>query len=66
MATMRTIPKAVREMRERDPQTSVTEYNLTCLVKSGRLPYVRMGKRIYIAMEILERFLNGELDKKLQ
>lgn len=60
MATMRTIPKAVEEIKAKDPKTALTVLGLRRLVRTGELRAAKIGKRAFISMESLEAFLRGE------
>ena len=60
MATMRTIPKAVKEYQDRDPNTPVTRGALRMWVKTGQVVSVSAGKFTLVNMESLEAFLSGE------
>ncbi|MCR5199629.1 MAG: DNA-binding protein [Saccharofermentans sp.] len=56
---IRTIRGAVAELRQVDPDTSVTEYTLRQLIKSGVLPVVMSGNRYLINMDTLADVLKG-------
>lgn len=60
MARMRLIKEAIAELKERDPDTALTEYALRRMVKSGQVPSVNAGNRYIVNMDVLERFLKGE------
>lgn len=60
MATMRTIPKAVEEIKAKDPKTALTVLGLRRLVRTGELRVTKVGKRAFVSMETLEAFLQGE------
>ena len=60
-AIMRTITGAIEYLREKDPQTDITEHFLRVEIRAGRLPGVRRaGKKYLLNMEALEYFLAGE------
>lgn len=58
---VRTIKGAIEELRKGDPDCSVTEYALRSWIRSGALPSVKSGNKYLLDMEILKRFLAGEL-----
>lgn len=60
MATMRTIPQAVKEYQEKDPDTPVKPSTLRRWVKAGLITSVSTGKFPLVNMESLEAFLSGK------
>lgn len=48
MKKWRTIPKALKEMKEIDPGGAITEYGLRKMVKNGEISSIRNGKNILI------------------
>lgn len=60
MATMRTIPQAVKEFQAKDPNTPVGRTTLRRWVKQGFVKSVSTGKFPLVNMESLEAFLSGE------
>lgn len=60
MATMRTIPQAVKEYQEKDPYTPVKPTTLRRWVKQGLVTSVSTGKFPLVNMESLEAFLSGK------
>lgn len=59
-ARMRTIPEAVREIKEADPKSCLTAATLRRWVKEGRISAVTPGKTALVNMSELERFLTGK------
>lgn len=59
MPTMRTIPNAVKEYKEKDPYTPVTATALRRWVKDGLVASVKVGRTILCNMESLDLFLSG-------
>lgn len=58
---IRTIPSAVREIKEKDPNSYINVPLLRKWVKSGIMPVVPCGgTHILLDMDKLERLLNGE------
>lgn len=57
---MRLIKEAAAELKERDPETALTEYALRRMVKTGQVPSVNVGNRYLVNMAVLERFLCGQ------
>ena len=60
MIRTRTIKEAAAYFREADPQTSLTEFAIRSLLKSGKVPCARVGKKYLVSLEALEAFLSGE------
>lgn len=56
---IRTLPQAVKEMREADPGTCVTLNALRCWVKSGAIPSTKAGKNFLVDMDELGLFITG-------
>lgn len=56
---IRTLPQAVKEMREADPDTCVTLNALRCWVKSGAIPSTKAGKNFLVDMDALSLFIAG-------
>ena len=58
-AKMRTLPKAMEEIKQLDPDTALTLSTLRLLVKRGELPVVHIRNRQLIDMETLTAYLKG-------
>lgn len=59
MAKMRSIPKAVEEIREKDPETCISVCVLRRWVKEKKIPSVKTGKNYLVNMDSLEEFMGG-------
>ena len=60
MAKIRTIPKAIKEIKEKDPGSYITAERLRRWVKSGAIqPVPCCGHHILIDLDRLEAFLAG-------
>ena len=59
MARMRTIAKAVEEIRNGDPGTCITETTLRTWLKMGMIPHVMVGRVALLNMDELEKFLES-------
>jgi excisionase family DNA binding protein len=59
MQHTRTIKDAAAHYREVDPNTALTEYAIRTLVRTGRVPSVRIGKKYLVTIEALEEYLTG-------
>ena len=58
-ARVRTLPEAVRCIRETDPDSALTPHALRKLVLAGAVPCIRIGAKRLVDMDVLERFLSG-------
>lgn len=59
MQHTRTIKEAAAHYRAADPNTALTEYAIRTLVRTGRVPSVRVGKKYLVTIEALEAYLAG-------
>lgn len=59
MLHTRTIREAAAWFKSQDPQTSLTETAIRTLVRSGKVPSVRVGKKYLVTLEALEMYLTG-------
>lgn len=59
MATMRTPPKAVEEIKAKDPNSSITLAALRRWIKTGAVSSVRVGRNALVDMDKLEAFLSS-------
>lgn len=57
MARIRTIPKAVAELKKNDPDCCVTVWGLRRWIKEGRIPYVKAGKTFLIDLDKLNEYV---------
>ena len=60
MIHTRTICEAAIYFKERDPETCLTETAIRTLVRSGRVPSVKVGKKYLVTIEALEEYLAGK------
>ena len=58
MLHTRTIREAAAWFKSQDPQTCLTETAIRTLVRSGKVPSVRVGKNL-VTLEALEAYLAG-------
>ena len=57
---LRSIPEAVKELKEEDPKTSITTSSVRSLVKEGKVLKYPKGKQIQVDLdEIKEYYRNG-------
>lgn len=60
LARIRTIKQCVETIRKEDPQTSISEYYLRCMVKQKRIPVFLSGRKQLINLDTLIDYLNSE------
>ena len=63
MQTLRTAKAAAEIIRERDPNTTMTEYAIRTLMDSGQLPYIQIGRKRVISIEAIEKYVNSKLER---
>ncbi len=64
---LRSIPEAVKELKEEDPKTSITISSVRSLVKEGKVLKYPKGKQIQVDLdEIKEYYRNGEKMTKIK
>lgn len=59
MAKMRSVPKAVEEIRAKDPETCISVCVLRRWVKEGKVPSRKTGKNYLVNMDALEAYMAG-------
>lgn len=59
MQHTRTIKEAAAHYKAADPNTALTGYAIRTLVRTGRVPSVRVGKKYLVTIEALEDYLSG-------
>ncbi|HAG12062.1 MAG TPA: DNA-binding protein [Desulfotomaculum sp.] len=59
MVRMRTINQAIREIKQVDPGSCVSEWWLRKLVKSGNLKSHRAGNKFLLDMDYLDEYLKN-------
>lgn len=57
---VRTIKGAFEEIKARDPKTDITMYAIRQIVKEGKIPYIRSGKKYLINVETLLDYISGK------
>lgn len=67
MPRMRTPRNAIKELKDKDPETAFTERALRRLILTGEIPSVRIGNKYLVNMETLYDYLyNGSTIKTVQ
>ena len=59
MLRTRTIKEAAAYFKAQDPQTCLTETAIRTLLRTGKVPCARVGKKYLVTLEALEQFLTG-------
>lgn len=57
---MRTLAKAIEEIKAEDPNTALTQNQLRVLVKSGAIPSVHAGRHTLINLDLLIAYLASD------
>lgn len=57
---IRTIKGALEEIKARDPKSDITMYAIRQIVKEGKIPYIRSGKKYLINVETLLDYISGK------
>lgn len=63
---MRTIKECINEIKELDPHTAVTEYNLRKLTITGVIPRVKAGKKYLIDLDTVLEYLQNPTAEKFK
>lgn len=61
---IRTIKGAIKEFKIADPKTEITEYAIRKMIKDGKIPYARSGKKILINIDNITAYINGEKERE--
>lgn len=59
MARIRTIPQALKEIKEADPGTAITYNSLRRWVNSGTIPHVKAGNTALIDLDLVFEIIRG-------
>ncbi len=62
MVRTRTIKEAAAYFREHDPQTCLTETAIRTLLRTGKVPCARVGKKYLVTIEALEDYLRSGMN----
>ena len=63
---MRTIPAAMREIKEADPNTGFTINALRCAIKQGKIPSVEVRSKRLVDMDKVYEYMNCALSPEMQ
>ena len=63
MIRTRTIREAAAYFKETAPETCLTETAIRTLLRTGAVPSARIGKKYLVAIEALEEYLSGAIQK---
>ena len=56
MVRIRTAEMAYREIKEQDPNSCISVRQIRDLMKSGKIPVHKVGKKLLVNMDILEQY----------
>ncbi len=57
---MRTLPEAIAEIKQNDPETAFTIRALRRKVNDGEIPFVNIKSKKLVDMNVIYRYLSGE------
>lgn len=57
MTRMRLISDAYREIKQEDPETALTLNALKCMVRQGKIPCKKSGRKTFINYDALLEYL---------
>ena len=58
---IRTIAKAIEEIKRIDPETAITARFIKEGIANGKIPIIKVGNKVLVNMESIYTFLEGEL-----
>jgi hypothetical protein len=61
LARMRTIKQCYDYFQAKDPESSISEYYLRCLVKQNKIPVFLSGRKQLVNIDTLIDYLNTEM-----
>ncbi len=53
MVQMRTAAQAYQEIKQLDPNSCITERQIRQLMKSGKIPVIKVGNRTQVSLDVL-------------
>ena len=56
---LRTINETIKQIKEEDPNTSITYNFIRCLCRDNKIKYVKCGNKILINYDYLIEYLNN-------
>lgn len=61
MTRMRLLGEAYEQLLKDDPDTNITLYGLRTIIKSGKIPTIKLGRKTLLNYDyLLEYFQNGD------
>ena len=63
MPKLRTLDAAIAEIKQKDPQTSLTRYALRQAVIEGRIPCVMFGRKRLVDVSSVISYLTGTIER---
>lgn len=61
MPKMRLISEAFKQIKQEDPNTAITLNGLRCLVRQGKIPCAKIGRKTLINYTALLEYLSNNL-----
>lgn len=66
MARMRTITKTIEYLKEKDPESAISEWWIRQMVRTGQLKHHKAGNKYLINLDYLEEYLKNPPDEEEQ
>lgn len=61
MVRLRTLKECFEYIKSMDSETAITPYFLRQMVVQGKIPHMKAGNKYLINLDVLEKFMAGEL-----
>ena len=61
-ARMRTIDEVMKHLKETDPGTKLTDWAFRNMVRNGRIPSNKVGRKYLINIDLLDQYLQDDAD----
>ena len=62
-ARMRTMTEVMKHLKENDPDGALRPWALRNMVKTGRIPSVKQGRKYLINIDLLDEYLRIDAEK---
>ena len=62
-ARMRTMTEVMKHVRENDPDGALTPWAVRNMIKNGRIPSVKQGRKYLVNIDLLDEYLRLDAEK---
>ena len=66
MLRMRTIDETFKHIKETDPDTKLTDWALRDMVRNGRIPSNRVGKKYLMNIDMLDEYFKIDAEREAE